>query len=77
MNLVEAVRQALANPTKMRVTRDSWWYATESPNGPPIRIEPTNSPCKCILWIADKEKSISEWTPMLDDLIADDWSVVF
>lgn len=73
MTLSEAAQKCC---TKHRcIARQAWWYGTHIDMGAPVKIEPTNSPCKCIVWIAEKGNSISEWTPMLDDLVADDWIV--
>ena len=73
MTLSEAAKQC--NSEYRCIARKSWARTTREPCLSPVVIEPTNSPCKCVVWVLEKN-TISEWVPTLDDLIADDWFIL-
>lgn len=73
MNIQEATREASERGVGMRRINDEWAkYASD------VAIIPTNTSCYCIVAYCEmKDDASHRWTPTLNDLLADDWIVVY
>lgn len=57
------------------ITRKAWDRITSKACDAAVKIQPTDSPDRCILISVSLRDSI--WQPCAADLIADDWEIVF
>lgn len=71
MNIYEAIKAR--TPQKASIRRKSWQYITNGPCTAAVKIQPTNSPDKCVVESMGTKEVRSGWQPRAEDLLADDW----
>lgn len=72
MNIVEAVKATTLQ--RPYITRKAWNRVTPNPCDAAVKIQPTDSPDRCILIsVSSRDRP---WHPGTADLIADDWELV-
>lgn len=59
------------------IRRKSWSYPSlKMTIGGSVKICPTNSPDRCVVFSIARETPIACWAPTAEDLTADDWETV-
>lgn len=74
MCIYEAILQT--TPKQPYIRRTSWEYPTLAPTNAPVKILPTNSPAGFVVVFAENAMSRYGWSPIRDDLAANDWEPV-